>query len=227
MIIDNFVDDAIPDWQMKPKDMHRVRITSTVIYRLPLSPSEFERQVKALPRRRKAFQDAIEANIVGQNKPHLVTSASIEDARNSTNERMGKNYVDQFIYDTERSVIGELNMVVRKCRESDISVFPSHASDAITAAPARSFSTVDDQSAYTPKQANKKWVPTIRLTAVIEVEGQRECVESVVSEFRNAMQFCGPVTTFNEQSLCSRQQESVPRHLHLISEAGLPTSLHA
>lgn len=208
MIAQNFVDDVIPDWQLSLDETHRITIRSTIVYRLPMSQAQFNKAVVKLEGRQTAFAKEVTKLATLRGKFRVVDQETALAARQSLSRKHGENFLDKFIYDTERAIVSELGVAVQHINDKGVKTFPKRAGAAISIAPARSFLTPTDLARYEQKRGNT-WSPTVRLVVDVDLEGPREQVELSVQDIKAAMLFCGPVTSFTE-SASSPQRHGEP-----------------
>lgn len=199
MIAENFVDEMIPDWQMQPEDQHRITLKSSIVYKLPGTRAQFEIAIKTIEARKHEFLRALTQPRDWSSRLAVIDAKKTECERQALSARLGANYVDHFIYDTERAVTLELGQVMRECASKGVRMTPHHISQAIHVRPCRSFRTDAARSRFLAGKTSQ-WMPTVRLDLKLDLEGQREKVENAVAEIKCAMLFCGPVTSFSEEA---------------------------
>lgn len=213
MIAQNFIDEIIPDWQLQLDETHRITIRSTIIYRVPVSQAQFNKALASLEARQTAYAEELTQLAGRKGKLRVIDHDTTLAARQSLSRKHGENFLDKFIYDTERAIVPELGAAVGRINDRGVRTSPERAGAAISISPARSFRSAADLARFEKKRGST-WSPTVRLEVIISLEGPREQVELSVEDVRTAMLFCGPVTTFTEIA-------GVPHH-HEEPEMKLP-----
>jgi hypothetical protein len=204
MVVRNFVDEIIPDWQLQLEETHRITVRSTIVYRLPVSQVQFNRAATSLEARQAAFADELTHLAERKGKLRVIDHNTTLAARQSLSKKLGESFLDKFIYDTERAIVPELGNAVRRINGRGVKTFPERAGAAISVSPARSFRSTADLARFEQKRGST-WSPTVRLEVIVDLEGPREMVELSVDDIRTAMLFCGPITSFTESA-------AVPHH---------------
>jgi len=224
MIAPNFVDEIIPDWQLQLDETHRITVRSTIIYQVPIRQTQFNRAVAALEARQTVFADELTRLATRKGILRVIDQDTTLSARRSLSKKHGENFVDKFIYDTERAIVSELGVAVKRINDRGVKTWPKRAGDAISISPARSFRTNADLTRFEKKKGNT-WSPTVRLEVSIDLEGPREQVELSVQDIRSAMLFCGPITSFTENAAMPHQYDEPDLKLPMaaVSLAGSNT----
>jgi hypothetical protein len=197
MIAHNFVDEIIPDWQLQLDETHRITIRSTIVYLVPVSQAQFTKALASLEARQTAFSAELTQLAARKGTLRVIDSETAIAARQSLSKKHGENFLDKFIYDTERAIVPEIGAAVRRINNRGVKTSPDRAGAAVSIAPARSFRSAADLARFEQKRGST-WSPTVRLEMIISLEGPREQVELSVDDIRAAMLFCGPVTSFTE-----------------------------
>jgi hypothetical protein len=161
MIVENFVDEIIPDWQMQPEDEHRITLRSSIVYRLPGTKAQFEIAVRTIEARKHEFLRALTQPRDWTTRLAVIDAQTTESERQKLTSRLGSNYVDHFIYDTERAVTLELGQVIRTYITKGVRMSPDHISKAIQVRPCRSFKT-DAAKARFLSGKTSQWLPPTR-----------------------------------------------------------------
>ncbi len=211
MIAQNFVDEIIPDWQLQLDETHRITIRSTIVYLVPVSQAQFTKALASLGGRQAAFSK--ELSLLSERKGALrvIDNDTTIAARQSLSKKHGENFLDKFIYDTERAIVPEIGAAIRRINGRGVRTSPDRADAAVSIAPARSFRSAADLAKFEQKRGST-WSPTVRLELLLSLEGPREQVELSVDDVRTAMLFCGPLTSFIEiAGVADHHQEPVMR----------------
>jgi hypothetical protein len=216
MIAGNFIDEVVPDWQMKADDAHRVTVQSTIVYRLPGTQRQFEKAVSSLDARQQTFAKAVDKISERRGIFRVIDSNSTSAARTTLSKKHGESFLDKFIYDTEKAIIPEIGNAFRRVHEKGVKTYPKHVSDAVSILPARSFTNHFDLSRFDEKRGNT-WVPTVRLTLCVTLEGHRDQVEAAIHELKAGMLFCGPLTTFTEAAAVPQEYDEPEVRLPLAA----------
>jgi hypothetical protein len=213
MIAANFVDGFIPDWQLPDDGRHSITAEVGIVYKPDIQRHVFERSCGQLEGRRQAYLAQLNKNRRPDRPLYAIDQKTVTRAREAIGRDTNTDYLDRFMFDTEKAATAEVGKVMDRAKRAGLSVVPAHARDAVDVLPGRSFSSNDARLAF-EAGAKIKWTPTVRLSVRVNFEGNRDAVETAVSDLRSAMLFCGPVTTFNEHA-------DVPmKHLPL---AAMPT----
>lgn len=207
MIAASFVDEFIPDWQMPDDGHHSVTAEVEIVYAPEMSCALFDRSCKELDKRRDAYIKRLRTNRKPNQRLHLIDATSIAAAREACGTSTGRDYLDQFMFDTEKSATFALGEVIQRAKRSQLSVTPQHARQAVSVIPGRSFTSTDALSAH-QQGRRTKWRPTVRLNIRINFEGKREAVEAAIADFKAAMLFCGPVTGFRETAVSPQRRQA-------------------
>ena len=197
MIAHNFVDEIIPDWQLQLDETHRITIRSTIVYLVPVSQAQFNKALAALDARQSAFSAELKQLSSRKGPLRIIDNDTTIAARRSLSHKHGDNFLDKFIYDTERAIVPEIGAAIRRINSRGVRTSPDRAGAAVSIVPARSFRSAVDLSKFEQKRGST-WSPTVRLEMLLSLEGPREQVELSVDDVRTAMLFCGPVTSFTE-----------------------------
>lgn len=216
MIAQNFVDEIIPDWQLQLDEKHRISVRSTIVYRIPMTQTQFNRAVVKLEARQAAFAGELTRLAGLKGRFRVIDQETTLAARQSLSKKHGENFLDKFIYDTERAIVSELGKAVRRINDRGVKTSPDRAGAAISITPARSFTSHADLARYEQKKGNT-WSPTVRLEVTIDMEGPREQVELSVQDVKAAMLFCGPVTSFIEDAAAPRHYDEPDLKLPLTA----------
>jgi hypothetical protein len=199
MIVANFVDGFVPDWQLAGDGRHSITAEVGIVYTPDIQRHVFERSCGQLDSRRQAYLIQLNKNRRSERPLYVIDQKTVAKARQAISKDTNTDYLDRFMFDTEKAATAEVGKVMDRAKRAGLSVVPAHARDAVKVEPARSFSSNDARLAF-EAGAKIKWTPTVRLNVRVNFDGNRDAVETAVSDLRAAMLFCGPVTTFSEHA---------------------------
>lgn len=203
MNVKNFVDDTIPDWQMPDDGHHSVTIDAKIIYAPEMGRAAFDRSCRRFFSRRRSFVARL-----AKMRPKGATLYAIdEQAISAARDAGGEDYLDQFMFDTEKSATSEVGQVLSRAKRNGLLCFPENAREAVDVIPGRSFASDELRTVY-QRGGRVRWTPSVRLSVSITFEGPRGVVEAAVGDLKAAMLFCGPVTSFTELAVAPSQRRT-------------------
>lgn len=220
MVLGNFVDGDVPDWDTGDDDPLGVDVAAIVVFHPDIRPKAFELSCLALEQRRETRRDLMVHLARGSNpRFRLIDEETIHTAQEACSRIHGFDYLDTFLTDTLGVAIDEIGSVANRARTEGVRVTPERHALGISVRPARSFA---DRASMAKWEEGKRarWKPSVRLEVSLALDGPFTKVERFCEEIRRAVSTCGPLTFFEEHARPPRDfivEEERPRVLAEVS----------
>lgn len=200
MVLGNFVDGEVPDWDLGDDDPLGVDVAAVVVFHPVMTARAFEMSCISLEERRETRMTQAIQNARGSNpRFRLIDKETFEVADEACRRIHGYDYLDTFISDTLAVALNEIGSAVTRARQEGVRVSPERHSLGVSVRPARSFA---DRVSMNKWEAGgrARWKPSVRLEVTLGLDGPFTKVERYCEEIRRALSACGPLTFFEEHA---------------------------